>query len=211
MTGTVIAILIIASLMSAVDWIAVARDSTWLEYVSKPAATIAFLIVVATLDVPHDLAWSLLLVAFVFCLAGDVFLMLPINAFVPGLASFALAQVLFAITFFGANINWSRFIAGLFLTVPVAGLLARRFITAMRVAGLNALVLPVSVYVVVISSMALGAIASGSVVAIAGAVSFMISDSLIAERRFVNEQKWHPVAIMVTYHFALAGLALSLL
>ena len=78
--------------MSAVNWIAVARDSAWLEYVSKPSATIAFLIVVAPLDVPHDFAWSLLLVAFVFCLAGDVFLMVPTNAFVPGLASFALAQ-----------------------------------------------------------------------------------------------------------------------
>jgi len=186
--------------MSAVDWMAVARDSTWLEYVSKPAATVTFLIVVATLDVPHDLAWSLLLVAFVFCLAGDVFLMLPTNAFVPGLSSFALAQVLFAVTLFSADINWSRFIAGLCFAVPVAGLLANRFITAMRVAGLSSLVLPVSLYVVVISSMALAAIASGSAVTIIGAVSFMISDSLIAERRFVNEQKWHPVAIMVSYH-----------
>lgn len=197
--------------MSVVNWIAVARDSSWLEYVSKPAATVTFLIVVATLDVPHDLAWSLLLVAFVFCLAGDVFLMLPTNAFVPGLSSFALAQVLFAVTLFSADINWSRFIAGLCFAVPVAGLLANRFITAMRVAGLSSLVLPVSLYVVVISSMALGAIASGSAVTIIGAVSFMISDSLIAERRFVNKQKWHPVAIMVTYHLALAGLALSLL
>ncbi|MFM7410725.1 MAG: lysoplasmalogenase family protein [Actinomycetota bacterium] len=48
-----------------------------------------------------------------------------------------------------------------------------------------------------------------SAVAIAGAVFFMVADSLIAESRFVREQRWHGVGIMVTYHAALAGLVLG--
>ena len=71
------------------------------------------------------------------------------------------------------------------------------------------LVVPVVVYMIVISAMAVGSIASGSPVAIAGAVVFMVSDSLIAESRFVRARSWHSVGIMVTYHAALAGLVLG--
>jgi hypothetical protein len=48
-------------------------------------------------------------------------------------------------------------------------------------------------------------------IGIAGAIFFMLSDALIAEHRFVKERSWQPVGIMVTYHVALAGLALGLL
>ena len=39
---------------------------------------------------------------------------------------------------------------------------------------------------------------------------FLGSDALIAETRFVAPRAWGPVAVMVTYHLALAGLVLSL-
>jgi uncharacterized membrane protein YhhN len=73
------------------------------------------------------------------------------------------------------------------------------------------LVVPVVAYMVVISAMAVSSIAAGSAVAVAGAVLFMVSDSLIAESRFVHERRWHGVGIMVTYHAALTGLVLGLL
>jgi hypothetical protein len=53
--------------------------------------------------------------------------------------------------------------------------------------------------------------AGGTALGIVGALFFMLSDSLIAEHRFVKERAWQPVGIMVTYHLALAGLALGLL
>jgi hypothetical protein len=58
--------------------------------------------------------------------------------------------------------------------------------------------------------MAVSAIAGGTVIGIAGAAFFLLSDALIAEQRFVKERAWQPVGIMVTYHVALAGLALGL-
>jgi uncharacterized membrane protein YhhN len=64
---------------------------------------------------------------------------------------------------------------------------------------------------VVIAAMATSAIAGGTAIGIGGALFFMLSDSLIAESRFVKERNWHSVGIMVTYHVALAGLALGLL
>ena len=205
-------IFLAAALVSAfINWIAVGRNKTILEYISKPTSTVAFLFVLATVDVVHDASWGWRIAAFVFCLFGDVFLMLPRDAFVPGLASFAIAQVLFTVGFATGETTTGRMIVGLLFAVPTAALLARRFISAIRTAGHPELVVPVATYMVVISAMAVGAISEGSSVAIAGALIFMVSDSLIAEARFVKERPWHSVGIMVTYHLALAGLAVGVL
>ena len=203
--------LAVAAMMSMLDWVAVARDISALEYVSKPVATAAFLATVIALDVGHDASWGWRMAAFVFCILGDVFLMLPKNLFVPGLASFAVAQVMFTISFAMGDTSATRWIIAAIVAIPVALVLAKRFVGAIRHSGHSELVVPVSVYVVVITSMAVAAVASGSVVAVAGATIFMLSDALIAETRFVKARPWHSVGVMVTYHLALAGLAISLL
>lgn len=203
--------LALAAMFAVINWVAVAKQSDVLEYVSKPAATFAVLLAALAFNVAHDAPWGWRLAAFAFCIAGDVFLMLPKDAFVPGLASFATAQILFTVSFFTGETTPSRLIVGVVIAVPLASVLARRFVSAIRTSGHNELVLPVCVYMVVISAMAVGAIASGNAIAIAGALIFMASDSLIAETRFVKPRAWHSVGIMVTYHAALAGLALSLL
>ena len=200
----------LAGALAILNWIAVASTNKILEYVSKPSATIAFLLTAVFLDVNHSSSWWLRLAALVFCLAGDVFLMLPRNAFIPGLASFAVGQILFTASFLAAGIEMPLLLVGLIVLVPMAFVLARRFLGALRHRGMNELVVPVSVYLVVISAMAVMSIASGSWLAVAGAVIFVVSDSLIAETRFVQPKQWHSVGIMVTYHLALAGLTLSL-
>lgn len=211
MTGTSTAFLVLAVAFSAADWVAVARGNTVLEWVSKPVATLMFLGVAASLDVPHGEAWWWRVAALILCIAGDVFLMLPRDAFVPGLASFAGAQVMFALSFATPEMLPGRFIVGIIIVVPLAAVLARRFVNALRNGGHDGLVVPVTVYLVLISAMTVASIAGGSAPAIAGAVSFMVSDSLIAESRFVENRRWHGTAIMVTYHAALAGLVLGLL
>lgn len=211
MTSLSALFLCLAALMAIFDWVAVAKDSAVLEYVSKPSATAALLLTAAMLDVSRNASWLWLLAALVLCLAGDVFLMLPRDAFIPGLASFALAQILFTVSFATSSVSGGRLVIGLIIAIPASGLLARRFVSAIKKSGHGELVVPVVVYMVVISVMSVGSIAAGSAVAIAGAVLFMASDSLIAESRFVREQRWHGVGIMVTYHLALTGLVLGLL
>lgn len=211
MTNTSFAFLLLAAVMSILDWVAVARRSPVLEYVSKPAATIAFLAVVATLEVPHGAPWGWRLVAFAFCLVGDVFLMLPRDTFIPGLASFAVAQVMFTVSFTTGDPSVMQAAIGAVVVVPVALLLVRRFVGALRRTCDTALVAPVVAYMVVISAMAISAFAAGTALAVVGALFFILSDSLIAESRFVRSRRWHDVGIMVTYHLALAGLALGAL
>ena len=211
MTTASFVFLVLAGIAAVLDWVAVGRNIAILEYLTKPAATVALLLVALALDVAHDAPWSWRIAALVLCLAGDVFLMLPRDAFVPGLASFAVAQILFTISFAAGEFSGLRLIVGVAIALPVSTLLARRFVGAIKSSGRGELVVPVVVYMMVISAMAVSSIAAGSAVAIAGAVLFMVSDSLIAESRFVHERSWHGVGIMATYHAALAGLVLGLL
>ena len=200
-----------AVMMAVLDWVAVARGSALLEYVSKPAATAAFLATAATLDVTHDVSWGWRLAALAFCILGDVFLMLPRDSFIQGLGSFAVAQILFTVSFLTGETSGLLLLVGVVTVGTAAVLLARRFVAGIRQSGHLELVAPVIVYMVVISAMTVSAVGSGSAIAAAGAVVFMVSDSLIAESRFVAARTWHPVGIMVTYHLALAGLVLGLL
>lgn len=211
MSQASVILLVGAAVFAALDWSAVVRDAIRLEYVAKPATTLGLLGVATTLDVPHDAPWAWRIAALVLCLLGDVFLMLPRDAFVPGLASFALAQMLLTVSFLTEEIHVVRLLIALGIAVPVAALLARRFVGAIRRGGHDRLVGPVVTYLIVITSMAVSAVSAGSVVAVVGAFLFMLSDSLIAESRFVRARPWHPVGIMVTYHFALVGLVLGLL
>lgn len=211
MTSSVVLCIALASVFSVVDWWAVARNSKIVEYICKPAATIAFLVAAALISVDDSLPKTWRIIALVFCVFGDVFLMLPKDAFVPGLASFAIAQMCFVVSLATQDATTSKLIIGLLIVVPTTLFLSRRFITAIKSSGHGELVLPVAVYMVVIAAMATSAIAGGTAIGIAGAMFFLISDSLIAEHRFVKERGWQSVGIMVTYHVALTGLALGLL
>jgi uncharacterized membrane protein YhhN len=210
MNSVSVAMMALAIVASVVDWLAVARQTKPWEYLAKPLATIGFLACAVTVDADDGAAQVVRAMALVACLLGDVFLMLPRNAFVPGLASFAVAQVLLAVSFVSQDPNLGGSVIGIVIAVPVAALLARRFIGALRRNDHDELVIPVVVYMVVISAMVVAAVAGGTAIGIAGAVMVLVSDSLIAEHRFVKARLWKSVAIMITYHAALAGLVLGL-
>jgi uncharacterized membrane protein YhhN len=206
-----IALLVVAAGFAVLDWIAVARDARALEYVAKPGATLALLGVAATLDAAHPDTQAMFVAALALSLAGDVFLMLPADRLVPGLASFLAAQILYTIGFALHGGDADAYALGAVIAVALITPAALRFVRALRASGNQSLVVPVVLYMSAISAMVMSAIASGNPFAIAGALLFFASDSLIAETRFVGPRSWGPVAIMVTYHLAQAGLVLSLL
>ena len=210
MSGAAIVLLVVALTLSALDWVAVAYRLRPMEYVCKPAAAVAFLLTALTLDPVDDGARTWLVVALAFCVAGDIFLMLPRDAFLPGLSSFAVAQILFTVSFTLREPTATRALIGLVAVSVGASVLARRFVGALRRSGAEKTVPAILVYVTVISAMVVSAVASGAPVAIVGAVLFMLSDSLIAEERFVRSRPWQRLTIIVTYHLALAGLVLGL-
>lgn len=210
MTNIAWVLLVAAGLVAVLNWTAVAGRRKVLEYASKPTTTALLLATAGALDVQRDATWWWFVGALVLCLLGDVFLMLPRDFFVQGLASFAVAQVMFAVGFAHAETTVGRLAVGLALVIPAAVLLGRRFVGAIRRSGPTDYVVAVAVYMVMISMMTLGSVASGRPAAIIGAFVFMLSDSLIAESRFVTSRWWQPVGTMVTYHLALVGLIISL-
>ena len=205
---TLATVLLVAAGLSAVgNWIAVARGSTVGIYVCKPLTLVLMIGAAIALDPTSESVRAWFVVALVLSLAGDVFLMLPVDAFVAGLSSFLLAHVAYVV---GLNQdsagNW-------WLAIPVvivAGILGRRLVAGIRRSGHPELVVPVVAYVLTILVMVASAVASGNAVAAVGALLFMTSDALIGEDRFVVHRDWQPLAIMVTYHVAQALLVVSL-
>jgi len=203
-------LLVVAVVLAVGDWLAVARDDKRLEYVCKPGTLAALIGVALTLDPAHRDARAWFVLALALSLAGDVFLMLPSDRFVAGLASFLFAHVAYVIglTRHGGSAG-ALFVAAVPVVI-VTGLLGARFLRAARATGHDELVGPLIAYMTVIAAMVTCAVASGNALAAIGAVLFMASDALIAETRFVGPRIWAPVVIMVTYHLGQAGLTLSL-
>jgi uncharacterized membrane protein YhhN len=189
MNAEATALLVIAVVLAVLDWVAVARGDTRLEYAAKPGATLALAAMAATMDAAHTDTQALFVLALLASLAGDVFLMLPGDRLVPGLASFLVAQLLYTAGFVLHGGGVEAYVVGAVIAGAIVVPLALRFVRALRRSDRDALVVPVIVYM----------------------VAFVASDSLIAETRFVRPRAWGPVAIMVTYHVALVGLVLSLL
>ncbi len=146
-----------------------------------------------------------LLAALGASLAGDVFLMLPGNYFIPGLASFLVAH-LFYIALLRQGMPWFPSRRALVLTLGLGGAMY-----AWVWGGLSDPVLRVAVaaYVSVIALMVAQAIgrarvlrdASATAVAL-GACIFMLSDSLIAINRFVQPLPLVSVWVLLTYYTA---------
>jgi uncharacterized membrane protein YhhN len=202
----------IAGAAAVADWIAVAPRvrATRAEYVLKPATLIALIVVAVTLR-PEDAtqrAWFVL--ALSLSLAGDVFLMLPRDLFVAGLASFLLAHIAYIIGFASAG-RIAAWTGVGFAVVAVALVTAARPVLRNVRANHPALFPPVVVYMTAISLMVVMAFGSAVPLAAAGALLFYSSDTLIAWDRFVRPLRWGQPAIMSTYHVGQAALVLSLL
>ena len=210
MTAAAGAFLAVAALLAILDWVGVARGDVVLEYVGKPGALAALVAVALTLDPADGSARAWFVVALGLSLAGDVFLMLPSDRFVEGLASFLLAHVAYVVGFTRGGGSVAAILVAAVPVVIVAGLLGARFLRAATKEGDRSLVAPLVAYMAVIAAMVSCALASGNALAAAGALLFMGSDSLIAETRFVGPRTWGPLAIIVSYHVGQALLTLSL-
>lgn len=210
MDGLTIALIGVALVVAIVDWVAVLRDDRRTEYVAKPLTMVVLIAAALLIDPSEGGARGWFVAALVLSLAGDVFLMLPRDLFVPGLASFLLAHLAYIPGLLVMGISGAGFLAGVVLVGIALPLLAPRILGAISSSEDPSVGVPVGIYMVVISAMVVAAGASGSLIALAGAVSFYVSDALIAWTRFIREIRYGRLAVMVTYHLAQAALVVSL-
>lgn len=180
-------------------------------YVLKPLTTILVLALAATSARPVAGGYQALVCAgLVFSLAGDVFLMLPRDRFVAGLASFLIAHLFYIAAFAPRP---ATFAAPLVLLALLAyGIVLLRALWP----RLGALRVPVAVYAAALLVMAWQAAArwavldtTAALLAAVGACLFVISDSVLAWERFARRHDYGQVVVLSTYFAAQWLIALS--
>ena len=209
MTTAAWAILACAAVVAIVDWIAVARGWTRVEYAAKPLTMVALIGVALTIDPAYSDMRAAFVIALACSLVGDVFLMLPTDRFVAGLAAFLAAHLAYTAGFLLGPGSVGGLAIGALITAAVAIPFGVHVVRAVRRSA-PAVVTPVVAYVVVISVMVAAATGLGNPWAIVGAWLFFASDALIGETRFVRPIPAGRLAIIVTYHLGQALLVVSL-
>ena len=217
------ALLVLTFALAIADWIATERGWVKARYLTKPAVLLAL---IAWFSVTNgwggaDLWFGL---ALVFSLLGDVNLMLPARYFLPGLVAFLLAHVLYSVGFNQSPVNPDPLALVIIVLVAVSGL---RVFTVVR-SGLvrtsdgRKLLVPVMVYSLAISVMLISAWLclfrpgwplAAALLSAAGALSFFVSDSVLAYNRFVGKMPHNDLIVMATYHLGqiaiIAGVVLK--
>lgn len=209
-----VTLLAATALAAIANWIARWRDNKGLETWVKPLTTM--LVIGLAIANNAEIKYSGIAVfALVLCLEGDIALLPAIDKFIVGLASFLLGHVAFIVLFVRYGMPHRGLgaiaIGGALVLAATAG----RAIVRGAARQDAALRIPVIAYLLVICTMTVCGWATGRGWVIAGTTLFVISDTLLGWGRFAGEEemddvKWHSVAVMVTYHAAIAALALSL-
>jgi uncharacterized membrane protein YhhN len=189
-----------------------------LEYITKPRTMLALILWMwLNVGLGGSMLWFTL--GAVFCLAGDVFLMIPPDLFEFGLLAFLVGQVCYVVGF--NNLPPYLNVFGVFLVIALAiyvGWLYPKLSGGLKTKGKSGLKIPILVYSVVISLMVYSAVmtwtrsgwpALASLSVSLGAILFYISDSILAWNRFVNPLSHARVKNMVTYHLGQIGIILG--
>lgn len=180
-------------------------------FVTKPLTTLLIIVFAFLRSGSADVYENSILAGLVFSLAGDIFLMLDIKkAFLFGLVSFLIAHVFFLNAFI-QNVT----IFNTSLLVPVAGYSIIMYIALVK--KLKSYRYPVLLYLVVITLMLWASLnryylysSTENLLLLAGALLFVISDSVLALNKFRQPIAKGELIILLTYYSAIFLFAYSL-
>lgn len=180
----------------------------WLHYLCKPGATLLLIAYAARARVGADSRYRRWIIAGLVCsLVGDVCLMLPVDAFVAGLAAFLVAHLCYI----------AALRRGAWRPALIVSALAMAAYAGFNVAGLwphlpAALRGAVLAYTLVLAAMAALALSRaaarpapvGSVPSLAalGALLFVASDSILAWDRFATPWPAAAAWVLASYYGA---------
>ena len=153
-------------------------------FVFKPLTTVLLLSLALAGGASQTSYGSLVVIAMVLSLFGDIFLMLPKDRFLYGLLSFLAAHVVLILAF---TLDWY----GVTWWVALVVALAASGMYAALAPHLGRMKFPVTVYMAVIGTMVwfgcerwLGTGSASGALAGTGAILFMFSDSVLGYNRF---------------------------
>lgn len=200
----------LAGMFAVVDWWAVASDRSLVERFAKPLTMVLLIAVALSVEPASPGIRSWFIAALALSLAGDVFLMLDRDLFIPGLAAFLAAHVAYIV---GLTQAGSEFSGAAVASVIAAGAIATLGRRIQRSASNTdrRLSIPVGAYIVVISVMLVAAGSTANLLAMAGASLFYISDAVLGWNRFVHPIPRGRLYTMISYHSGQALLVVALL
>ncbi len=175
-----------------------------LDYIMTPLATM-LVIAIAWSDPGEetDSYRRFVLAGLLFSLIGDVFLMMPEDRFLAGLASFLFAHLSYTIAF----TRDGGFSGSPVVTLPLA--LFGSIVMGKMLPGLGEFFFPVLIYMLVILTMAMQALErwrrgahAGARLAGLGAVAFIVSDASLGITRFAGGFPGSDSVVLVTYLLA---------
>lgn len=168
----------------------------------KPLPLIFIIAMVVFYEKKHFFYRSAILAGLIFSVIGDLFLINPQIYFLYGLASFFMAHICYIVAFFrsGKGFNFLSllaFVIGFLIFLSISG-------------GVPEIIkIPVVLYTLAISTMLCLAFnfwltrrSLDSVLAVSGAILFVISDSIIAYSKFSYDFFLAKIFILTTYFTA---------
>jgi len=180
-------------------------------------STLSLLFVMTALQQPYSVPayYHYLFVGLILCLVGDVCLALPQKkAFMGGLVAFLIGHLLYIFSFSSLIPISHWFSSGLFI---VFGASALTFFWLHP--HLKSMLIPVLIYILVITLMASGAWAvfgkssfqiSGRALILTGALCFYVSDLFVARHRFIKQEYLNRLFGLPLYYTGQFMLAFSI-
>ena len=192
---------LLPAVLALVEWYAVWRRDRRTQTWAKPAVLVALIVTALVLGATEDAAGIWLLVALVFGLGGDVFLLGDSDTrFRLGLASFLVGHLAYVASFIALGLDPQGWNYLSFLVLGGCLLATRQVAASTYLRGGLALAVPVGVYTVVIGAMVIYAFTTGVPPIAVGATVFAVSDTVLARDRFVRPWDRAQLLVMVTYH-----------
>lgn len=189
--------------VTALDLIGVGLDMEWLVRICKPLMMTSLM---AFYWVVSSRRSKLYLGALFFSLLGDIFLLDKEGMFLLGIGAFLITQILFIVLVLKRSSAFSR--PKLILSA-IPFLIYLVLLMQTLAPTLEDLFYPVLIYGSVISLFGITAMNyhlnhrnASSRILLAGAILFIMSDSMIALNKFYSPHMIYPVAIMLTYALA---------
>jgi uncharacterized membrane protein YhhN len=199
-----------AAVAAVVDWAAVTTRRPAVEQLAKPAVVLLLGAFAWLLHADESTSGRWLLLALVLCLVGDLLLLSARDrAFGAGLAAFLLAHLAFVAVVVSLPRRDPVWVA-VAVTAVVVALVLWRLLWPIARADL-AEGGPPTVYALVLGAFVALAWWSGHRVLAVGATVFLVSDALLAAQRFRRPLPAGRLAVMVTYHVALAAVVVGVL
>lgn len=217
-----LALLTITLLAALSNWVGLIRGSKLWDYITKPAVIvllISFVISNANGNLSPRLLW--LVIALIFSLIGDIYLMVSKEHLRIGGIAFFITHLSYAVVFgtllLLPSVGLAGWILGGIVVVFTVGI-ARQFSKALKIAGKQKWIFPISFYFGGLGLMVLSALLLlvtrpdnifGIFLASVGALMFYYSDIVLLGNIFIRNIRHSRLKVRISYHIAQISIVVS--